>query len=161
MVRPGLLCYGYWPNGQSDPSGEIAPCLSLKSKVSYFKVVAAGEGISYGHLYRTSKQTRVVTVPIGYGDGYSRSLSNLAPLLIRGQRYQIAGAVCMDQFMVDVGSSEVYVGDEVTLIGAQGAQVIRLEEIATLSQSITHEVLCALSDRLPRMYTEMNSKTNF
>lgn len=157
MVRPGLMCYGYFPNGETDPSGQIAPCFSLKSKVSYFKVVAPGEGISYGHLYRTSAQTRIVTVPVGYGDGYRRSLSNQGNVLIRGKRYPISGAVCMDQFMVDIGMNEVYVGDEVLLIGKQGKEEIRLEELAQMTQTIPYELLCMLNDRLPRVYVDVDS----
>jgi len=147
MVRPGLLCYGYFPDGSVDPTGEIAPCLSLKAKVSYFKVVGAGEGISYGHRYRTSCQTRIVTVPIGYGDGYRRSLSP-GSVFIHGKKYPIAGTICMDQLMVDVGNGEVYVGDEVTLIGGK----IRLTDLAEAAQTIPYELLTALGPRLPRVY---------
>jgi alanine racemase len=148
MVRPGLVCYGYLPDGKPDPMGEIAPCLALKAKVSYFKVVGAGEGVSYGHLYRTSCQTRMITVPVGYGDGYRRILSNQGRVAIRGKRYQIAGAICMDQFMVDIGMDEVFVGDEVTLIGKD----VRLEDLSQLAQMIPYELLCGLNDRLPRLY---------
>ena len=154
MVRPGLLCYGYFPDGSVDPEGEIAPCFALKAKVSYFKVVAEGQGVSYGHLYRTERQTRIVTVPVGYGDGYRRSLSNRGFLLIRGRRYRISGAICMDQFMVDIGEGEVYVGDEATLIGKQGGEEILLSEVAKEAGTIPYELLCALNDRLPRIYTK-------
>lgn len=151
MVRPGLICYGYFPDGREDPAKEILPCLSLKAKVSYFKVVAPQEGISYGHLYKTSCQTRVVTVPVGHGDGYRRALSNRASVLIRGHKFQVAGTICMDQFMVDIGQSEVYVGDEVTLIGKQGNEEIPLWEICRLAGSIPHEMLCGFNQRLPRL----------
>jgi alanine racemase len=146
MVRPGLMVYGY-----STLAG-LAPCFSLKSKVSYFKVVPSGSGISYGHTYRTKKETRIVTVPIGYGDGYRRALSNRGEVLIRGKRFPIAGTICMDQFMVDVGDSEVYVGDEVVLIGRQGNQEIKLTEIADLCDTIPYEVLCLLNERIPRFF---------
>lgn len=149
MVRPGLISYGYFPNGET--GSEIAPCLSLKSRVSYFKVVEAGRGISYGHHYRTSRQTRIVTVPIGYGDGYRRAFFNRAPVLIRGRRYAVAGAICMDQFMVDVGEDEVYVGDEVTLIGKQGNEEVSLWELAHLADTIPYEILCGFNERLPRI----------
>jgi len=152
MVRPGLACYGYFPEGGKDPLGEIAPCLSLKARVSYFKVVGSNEGISYGHVYKTREQTRVVTVPLGYGDGYRRILSNRAPVLVRGKRFRVSGAICMDQFMVDIGSEEAFVGDEVTLIGKQGKEEISLWEISQLSSSIYNEMLCGLSERLPRIY---------
>jgi alanine racemase len=142
MVRPGLLAYGYGPG--------VKPCFSLKSRVSYFKVVPAGVGISYGHTYVTKKQTRVVTIPVGYGDGYRRALSNRGSVLIRGKKYFISGAICMDQFMVDVGDDEVYVGDEVVLIGKQGSQEIRLEEVADLCQTIPYEILSSFNERIPR-----------
>ena len=151
MVRPGLICYGYFPGGIQDPLQEIYPCLSLKAKISYFKVVGPDQGISYGHLYKTTQQTRIVTVPVGYGDGYRRILSNQASVLIRGRKFRIAGAICMDQFMVDVGTQEVYVGDEVVLIGKQGNEEIPLWEICRLASSIPHEMLCSFGDRLPRI----------
>ena len=147
MVRPALLTLGY---ASSSILG-IKPFFSLKSKVSYFKVVAAGEGISYGHSYRTTKQTRIVTIPIGYGDGYRRALSNQGSVLIRGKRFPIVGTICMDQFMVDVGDSEVFVGDEVVLIGKQGSLEIPLHEISTLCNTIDYEVLCFFNERIPRI----------
>ncbi|MDE3045524.1 MAG: alanine racemase [Verrucomicrobiota bacterium] len=150
MVRPGLLCYGLTPNGSEE--GELRPLFSLKAKVSYFKVVGGGEGISYGHIYKTKEQTRVVTVPVGYGDGYSRSLSNRAKVLIRGRLFGVAGRICMDQFMVDVGKEEVYVGDEVTLIGRQGEHEISLWDIARMAETDPREILCHFNDRIPRYY---------
>jgi alanine racemase len=150
MVRPGLLCYGYRPDGGEDE--EIKPLFSLRATISYFKVVAAGQGVSYGHLYRTQEQTRVVTVPVGYGDGYRRSLSNRAEVLIGGKNYTIAGRICMDQFMVDIGQNEAYVGDEVTLIGRQGEGEISLLELARLSDTDPREILCHFNTRIPRFY---------
>lgn len=152
MVRPGLMAFGYLPEAAPPQFSEIAPCFSLKSRVSYFKVVQSGEGISYGHLYITKKQTRIVTVPIGYGDGYRRSLSNRGSVLIRGKKFPIAGAICMDQFMVDVGENEVYVGDEVVLIGKQGNEEIQLTEMAQICDTIPYEVLCLFNERIPRFY---------
>lgn len=152
MVRPGLLCYGYYPDGNIDPDEVIRPCLSLKAQVSYFKVVPKGAGISYGHLYRTKDQTRIVTIPVGHGDGYRRSLFSHGSVLIRGHRYPIAGVICMDQFMVDIGENVVYVGDEVVLIGKQENEEITLWELSRAAGSIPHEMLCAFNDRLPRLY---------
>ena len=152
MVRPGIMAYGYLPENPPENLKEIRPCFSLKSRVSYFKVVAENSGISYGHTYVTQKQTRIVTVPIGYGDGYRRALSNRGEVLIRGKRYRISGTICMDQFMVDVGDNEVYVGDEVVLIGRQGDQEIKLTDIAKLCDTIPYEVLCLLNERIPRKY---------
>lgn len=155
MVRPSLLTFGY-----TNVIPGIKPCFSLKSRVSFFKVVEKGEGISYGHSYVTPKRTRIVTVPIGYGDGYLRMLSNRASVLIRGQRFPIVGAICMDQFMVDIGDAEVYVGDEVVLIGKQGNQEIPLTEIAHLCQTIPYEILCLFNNRLPRIYSHCQDTPN-
>jgi alanine racemase len=152
MVRPSLATFGYIPQDCPPALQEIQPCFSLKAKVSYFKVVAAGEGISYGHSYVTAKQTRIVTVPVGYGDGYRRSLSNKGAVLIRGKRFPIIGTICMDQFMVDVGDHEVYVGDEVVLIGKQGDEEITLKEISRLCETVPYEILCLLNERIPRIY---------
>jgi alanine racemase len=146
MVRPGLMAYGY------SSLASLAPCFTLKSKVSYFKVVPAGTGISYGHTYITTKQTRIVTIPIGYGDGFRRALSNRGSVLIRGKRFPIAGTICMDQLMVDVGDQEVYVGDEVVLIGRQGEEEIKLSEVAALCDTIPYEVLCLFNERIPRIF---------
>ncbi len=149
MVRPGLLCYGLSFPG-AFPG--LQPCLELKAKISYFKVVAAGEGISYGHLYRTEKQARIVTIPVGYGDGYRRDFSNRMHVLLRGKNYRIAGAVCMDQFMIDIGSDEAFVGDEVVLLGRQGNVSITLDEMAALSGTDPREILCHFNERIPRLY---------
>jgi len=148
MVRPGLLCYGLTPDGITDP--EIKPIFSLKARISYFKVVAAGQGISYGHLYKTKSQTRIVTVPVGYGDGYPRALTNQSQVIIRGKKYPVVGRICMDQFMVDIGGDEVYVGEEATLIGSG----IDLWDLAKLAQADPREILCRFNDRIPRIYPE-------
>jgi alanine racemase len=146
MVRPALLTFGY---------GELqgtAPCFSLKAKVSYFKVVEKGKGISYDHTFHTEKTSRIVTVPIGYGDGYRRDLSNKGQVLIRGKKYPIVGTICMDQFMVNVGEDAIFVGDEVVLIGKQGNEEIKLQEIAKICNTIPYEILCGLNQRVPRIY---------
>ena len=152
MVRPGLLAFGYFPCKDNPRLRDLAPCFSIKAKVSYFKVVAKGHGISYGHTYTTPRDTRIVTVPVGYGDGLRRALSNRASVLIRGRRYPIVGTICMDQFMVDLGQDEAYVGDEVTLVGRQGDQEASLIEMSNLCQTIPYDILCGFNDRLPRVY---------
>ena len=153
MVRPGLICYGTDLLGAMP---ELKPVMSLKAKISYFKVVAANEGISYSHLYKTSKQTRVITVPVGYGDGYRRDFTNRANVLVRNKRYCIAGRVCMDQFMIDIGEDEAYVGEEVILMGKQGAEEISLAELAKLSNTDPREILCHFNDRIPRIYVNLS-----
>jgi alanine racemase len=152
MVRPSLITFGYLPTPCPEAFQSIAPCFSLKAKVSYFKVVQPGVGVSYGHSFVTNKQTRIVTIPVGYGDGYRRSLSNKGSVLIRGKRFPICGTICMDQFMVDVGDQEVYVGDEAVLIGKQGTEEITLKEVAGLCETIPYEILCMLNERIPRIY---------
>lgn len=153
MVRPSLLTFGYLPSHTPQQLLSISPFFSLKSKISYFKVVEKGEGISYGHSYITSQRTRIVTIPIGYGDGYRRALSNKGSVLIRGKKFPIVGTICMDQLMVDIGNSEAYVGDEVVLIGKQDKEEISLTEIAKLCDTIPYEVLCFFNERIPRVYT--------
>jgi len=156
MVRPGLLSYGYFPGPKIDQV-DVVPCFTLKSRISYFKVVEKGQGISYGHSYITKKKTRIVTIPIGYGDGYRRCLSNRGHVLIRGKRYPIIGTICMDQLMVDIGNDEAYVGEEVVLIGKQKNEEIPISEIAKLCDTIDYEILCSFNERIPRIY--INDKT--
>ncbi|MBN2790126.1 MAG: alanine racemase, partial [Candidatus Delongbacteria bacterium] len=129
MVRPGLMLYGYsdLPKGFE---GELKPVMTLLTKVSYFKVIAEGTGVSYNHTYTSDKQTRIVTLPIGYGDGYNRLLSNRGEVIIRGKRYPVVGNVCMDQMMVDVGpDGEAFNGDDVLLFGKEDNDELRLEEL--------------------------------
>lgn len=153
MVRPGILAYGYLPiQPIHNHFKEIKPCFSLKSKVIYFKVVAKNQIISYNQSYITKKDTRVVTIPIGYGDGYRRMLTNIGEVLIRGNKYKVAGIICMDMFMVDIGNSESYVGDEVILIGKQNEEEITLESIAQKCNTIINEILVGFNERIPRVY---------
>ncbi len=154
MVRPSLLAFGYPPEEAPEGLRRVAPCLSVKTKVSYFKVVEEGMGISYGHSHIASRKTRIVTIPIGYGDGYRRCLSNRASVLIRERRFPIVGTICMDQCMVDVGHETIYVGDEVVLIGRQGDQEITLQELAHLCDTNLYEMLCLFNERLPRVYLD-------
>lgn len=161
MVRPGLLSFGYFPGPKIQNLEGIKPILSVKAKVAYFKVVGKNQGISYGHTYKTKQETRVVTVPIGYGDGLRRDLSNRGEVLIRGKRYQISGTICMDQFMVDIQHNEAYVGDEVVLIGKQGNEEILLEDMASLCKTIPYEILCQFNNRLPRFYYDADNPSSF
>lgn len=152
MVRLGVLPFGCYPKTLPEKLADVKPIFSVKSKVSFFKVVKENEGISYGHTYVTKNQTRIVTIPIGYGDGYPRNLSNKGQVLIKGKRYPIVGIICMDQFMVDVGNDNAYIGDEVVLIGKQKNEKIEILEIANLCNTVTCEILCAFNERLPRVY---------
>ncbi|MDD2928130.1 MAG: alanine racemase [Candidatus Omnitrophica bacterium] len=150
MVRPGLVIYGLYPD--SGPGINLKAALSLKTRVIFIKQVPRGYGISYGHAYVTKRLTHIVTLPIGYGDGYPRNLSNMAPLLIGGRRFYVSGRICMDQIMVDVGKFKPRLGDEVVLIGRQGKERITCEELATLAGTIPYEIVCGLGSRIPRIY---------
>jgi alanine racemase len=159
MVRPGIMLYGYNPFGldpNRDFSGrKLLPAMSLKTKVSYFKVCPPGTGISYNHSFITPKQTRIVTLPVGYGDGYNRLLSNRGEVAIRGTYHPVVGAVCMDQTMVDIGmDGTAYNGDEVLLFGEMDGSSIPLESLCDKIGTITYELLCNISLRVPRLYTE-------
>lgn len=153
LVRPGILLYGVLPDAASRATVPVHPALSLVSRVVYFKVVQAGHPVSYGATWAPAADTRVVTVPIGYGDGFPRALSSRGHVLIRGHDYPIVGRVCMDQFMVDIGGDSAFNEDEVVLIGAQGDRRIRAEDVAAASGMIPYEVLVGLNDRIPREYT--------
>ena len=150
MVRPGLVIYGLAP--KPGLGIKLKPVLSLKSRVIFVKQVPACYGISYGHTYITKRPANIVTLPIGYGDGYPRNLSNLGPLLINGRRFRVSGRICMDQIMADVGQLRPKLGDEVVLIGNQGKERIATEELADLSGTIPYEVVCGLGSRIPRIY---------
>jgi len=150
MVRPGLVIYGLYP--KKDLKLNLKAVLSLKTKVLFIKRLPKGYGVSYGHDYITRKTTTIVTLPIGYGDGYPRNLSNCAPVLILGKRFQISGRICMDQIMVDVGDFKVRLGDEAVLIGSQGKNKITAEELAFFSDTISYEIVCGLGSRVPRVY---------
>ncbi|MCX5708861.1 MAG: alanine racemase [Candidatus Omnitrophica bacterium] len=152
MVRPGLVLYGLYP--KPDLKIKLKPVLSLKTKVIYVKKVNKGCGISYGHSYVAGKKTTIVTLPIGYGDGYPRNLSNIGPVLIKGKRFKVSGRICMDQIMVDVGNLKVRIGDEAVLIGSQGKLRITAEELADISGTISYEIVCGLGSRIPRVYID-------
>ena len=153
MVRPGIVLYGVSPDPSSRPPFALAPALSLVSKVVYFKVVRAGQPVSYGATWAPAHDTRIVTVPVGYGDGYPRALSSRGHVLVGGRRMPVVGRVCMDQFMVDIGAQgSAYNEDEVVLIGTQGGASISVEEVAGAAGTIAYEILVGLNERIPREY---------
>lgn len=155
-VRAGIILYGLWPSQfvEKDHPIDLYPVLSLKTRVVYVKTVPKDQEISYGGTFTTTRDTRVATVCIGYGDGYPRSLSNIGHVLIKGQKARILGRVCMDQLMVDVTDvkGEICVGDIVTLIGRDGEEEITMEELGELSGRFNYELACDLSKRIPRIY---------
>lgn len=152
-VRLGVSSYGLQPS-KVIRYPEIKPVLSLKSEISNIHDIKVGDSISYGRTFVAEEDMKIATVPVGYGDGYSRLLSNRGAVLISGERCKILGRICMDQFVVDVSrlipSPEV--GQEVVLIGKQGNEEITAEEIADWSETINYEVTCSITKRVPRMY---------
>ena len=152
MVRPGILLYGVYPSDEVRKTIAVGPALSLRSRVVYFKVVTPGHPVSYGSTWESDHPVRVVTVPVGYGDGYFRALSNVAHVLIRGKKYPVVGRVCMDQIMVNIEWDSAYNGDVVTLLGADGDELITCEHIADWAGTIPYEVLTNLNTRIPRVY---------
>ena len=152
LVRPGLVLYGVYPFAGAERPFEVLPALSWKSRVVYFKVVKAGSPVSYGSRWKSDHDVRMVTVPVGYGDGYFRSMSSKAQVLLRGARHAQVGAICMDQMMVNIEQGSGYNGDEVVLIGEQEGQRLTVEELAAWAGTIPYEILTAISERVPRVY---------
>ncbi len=153
MVRPGIILYGLHPSKQLSEGG-FKPVLSLKTVISMIKELPAGECVGYGRTFTTTRPTRLATLPIGYADGYFRSLSNCGSVLIRGKRARIVGNICMDQMMVDVTDIPVEPDDEVTLIGDSLEETITADEIAQKIGTIGYEVVCSISRRVPRIFIE-------
>ncbi len=159
MVRPGIMLYGVYPSTETGRSIPLRPVLSLRSNVVFIKEVAAGTAVSYGRRYTTAATTRIATIPVGYGDGYPRRLSNSANVLIGGRPYPVVGTVCMDQLMVDVGMDAfIHVGDDVTLIGADGGAQIGVWDLSEKLGTIPYELLTGIAARVPRIahYSEGN-----
>jgi len=154
MVRAGIAIYGLYPSEEVKKEKiKLNPSMTLKSMVVHLKEVPAGFKISYGATYETKRPTVIATVPVGYADGYSRLLSSRGSMLVCGQRVPIAGRVCMDLTMLDVGNiSEVEKGDEVVILGKQKDLEIKADEIAYLTGTINYEVVSSLTDRVKRIY---------
>jgi alanine racemase len=161
MVRPGIAVYGLNPsNGEKQAGVPLQPAMAIKTCIVHLKRVSAGFAVSYGSTFVTEKSTTIATVPIGYGDGYSRRLSSAGSMLVRGHRAPVVGRVCMDLTMIDVGHiSGADVGDEVVALGTQGDETISAEEIALAAGTINYEVVTAVSARVPRVFRAV-PKTN-
>ncbi|HPU63875.1 MAG TPA: alanine racemase [Mobilitalea sp.] len=154
MVRCGIVTYGLYPSEYVNHSfANLIPAMELKSHVVYIKEVPPGTGISYGSTYITKRKTKVATIPVGYADGYSRNLSNVGKVIIRGKYAPIIGRICMDYFMVDVTDIEdVTQGDTVTLLGKDGDCVISAKTLALWSHSFPYEMVCTVGKRIPRVF---------
>ena len=150
LARLGIILYGLTPDTGLTLPGGFAPAMSLRSVVSRVEEIPAGVDVSYGRTYTTSKPTRLATITCGYADGYPRALSNKGEVIINGVRCPIAGRVCMDQFMVDATGVNVRPGDVATLIGTDGSETITADDIAELTGTIGYEIVCGISERVPR-----------
>ncbi len=156
LIRPGLMLYGMTPSTAFLNKRIVRPVMSVKSEIVFIKRVPPGEGVSYDLLYTTDRETTIITIPIGYGDGYPTNLTNKGEVLIGGKRYPVVGKVCMDQIMVDVGDDRVHIGEEVVLIGAQGNDCITVEEICQKTGAIPYEITVGIKSRVPRLYIDDN-----
>ncbi len=158
MVRVGIALYGLYPSTEVNQQAiALAPVMVLKTRVVYTKTLPAGAGVSYGTRYVTEQPEVIVTLPIGYADGYSRLLSGKAEVLLRGRRVPVIGTICMDQCMVSLKSfaheaEEIQIGDEVVLIGRQQNEFISADELASWLGTINYEVVCMIASRVPRLY---------
>lgn len=152
MVRPGITLYGLSPFKHAERFVKLKPVLSWKTKITAIKRVPAGFCVSYGRTFVTSRESLIATIPVGYADGYSRQLSNKGDVLVRGKRCPIAGRVTMDMTMIDVtGVKGVSRGDEAVLIGVQGKEQIKADELAKIQDTIAYEITCSISQRVPRI----------
>lgn len=153
LVRPGIMSYGLWPSKDVDHTIDLRPVMTWKARIIHCKDVPSGSAISYGRTFLTKKTSKIATLPLGYADGYSRSLSNKGQVLVQGQRAKVVGRVCMDQIMIDVSHlSDISVGEEVVLLGSQGCERISAEEMAAWIGTINYEVVCLVNKRVPRYY---------
>lgn len=153
LVRPGIMLYGAYPAGRMIEKIDLKPALRLVTQIVHVKQAPKGFPVSYGRKYITKKDSVIAAIPIGYGDGYPRSLSIKGEVLVRGQRAKVAGAICMDITMLDVTHIKgVEQGDEAVLIGKQGDDKITVDELAEKAGSISYEILCGITSRVPRVY---------
>ncbi|WP_130864609.1 alanine racemase [Acidipropionibacterium timonense] len=152
MVRAGIVAYGYDPDPEAHRA-DLRPALTWRSWVSFVKTVEPGDSVGYGRTWTAPRRTQIVTVPVGYADGYSRALSNRGTVLVQGRRCPVVGRVCMDQIMVDVGpDATVAVGEEVVLLGRQGDVSYDADEMAEVLGTISYEITCDLSARVDRVW---------
>jgi len=151
LVRPGIAIYGLNPSPETPLSEDFRPALTWKARLTSLRTLPPGHGVSYGHKYVTSSEERIGVIPVGYGDGYRRVPGQ--QVLIRGQRVNVVGQVCMDQCMLQLDAiPDAQVGDEVVLLGSQGSHRITADDLANKWGTINYEVVCGLADRLPRIY---------
>lgn len=153
MIRCGIMLYGLYPSEEMNKEYKLYPALEFKSHISFVKAVGKGFKVSYGSTYVTQRDMKIATVPVGYGDGYPRYLSNKGEVLVHGTRCKILGRVCMDQFMIDVSHLDnVQIADEVTLVGVDGDEIITVDEVSEREARFNYEFCCLITPRVPRIY---------
>ena len=155
MVRPGVIIYGLNPSGVLRNPLPLKPVMELKTIISMLKTVETNTTVSYGREFAASRKTTLATVPIGYADGYPRKLHNCADMLVNGHRARVVGRVCMDQLMLDVTDiDDVKTGMTVTVFGKDGAEMLSVDELAKLNETINYEMICIVGKRVPRVFLE-------
>lgn len=154
MVRLGISLYGLYPSAEVERTAvALRPAMSLKARIIFIKDIPAGTGVSYGGTYMADRTVRIATLPLGYGDGYPRKLSNTGQVLVGGKRVPIVGRVCMDQTMINVQDVDgVAAGDEAVIFGRQGDALLHVDEVARWLETINYEVVTRISGRIPRVY---------
>jgi len=154
MVRPGIMLFGVYPTEKVKKKIEVKPALNWKSLVVYFKVIKAGNAVGYGLTYKPDHKIRAVTIPVGYGDGYFRSMSHKAKVLLNGKLYPVIGNISMDQIIVNIENDSAYNGDEIILLGSDGKNSISCEDLAEWAGTIPYEILTNINTRVPRIYLD-------
>lgn len=154
MVRPGIMLFGVYPSKNIKKNISVKPVLTWKSLVVYFKVIKAGNAVGYGLTWKPDHNIRAVTVPVGYGDGYFRSMSHKARVLLNGKLYPVVGNISMDQIVVNIENDSAYNSDEVILLGSDGKNSITAEDLADWAGTIPYEILTNINTRVPRIYLE-------
>lgn len=158
MVRPGIILYGLYPSDDVDKSRiDLKQVMELKAKISHVKTLSKGRGISYGLKYTTSGDEKIITMPIGYADGYTRLMSGKAEAIVKGKKIPLVGRICMDQCMANATGLDVEPGDEVTLYSNDRESGLSIDDIANKLGTINYEIVCMLGKRVPRVYMENNS----
>jgi alanine racemase len=154
MVRPGIMLFGVYPSKNIKKTVAVNPALTWKSLVVYFKVIKAGNAVGYGLTWKPDHDIRAVTVPVGYGDGYLRSMSHKAKVLLSGKLYPVVGNISMDQIVVNIENDSAYNSDEVILLGSYGKNSITAEDLAEWAGTIPYEILTNINTRVPRIYID-------
>jgi len=154
MIRPGIMLFGVYPSKSIKKTVVVKPAMTWKSLVVYFKVIKAGNAVGYGLTWKPDHNIRAITVPVGYGDGYFRSMSHKAKVLLNGKLYSVIGNISMDQIVVNIENDSAYNGDEIILLGNDGKNSITAEDLAEWAGTIPYEILTNINTRVPRIYLE-------